>query len=89
MLRGQVVPTHALTWDDVGELVAEQDGNLYQERMARDPETGSDVANQSRSRSESKIKRLFSLRPSVKNKRAYDSERIITLKTMNRIDERV
>lgn len=60
-----------------------------QERRAREPETGSDVANQSRSNvSESKIKkRLFSSRPSMKNKRAYDSERIFTLKTMNRIGE--
>lgn len=45
----QVVPTHALTWDNISKLVAEQDGNLYRERKAREPETGSNVANQSRS----------------------------------------
>jgi len=45
----QVVPTHALTWGNISKLMAEQDGNLYQERRAREPETGSDVANQSRS----------------------------------------
>lgn len=41
----QVVPTYALTWDNISKLVAEQDGNLYQEKRAREPETGSDVAN--------------------------------------------
>ena len=76
-------------WDNISKLVVEQDGNLCQERRAREAETGFDVANQSRRRSKSKIKRLFSSRPSMKLKRAYDSERIITPKTMNMIDERV